>query len=74
MKSQKTRSGQSAEKKKSWRYDKQMSFLEPFLADRKQISNVDISDSSETEAQEQDINIEVVNVQRAMLLLIKRKC
>ncbi|KAF5308928.1 hypothetical protein FQR65_LT00010 [Abscondita terminalis] len=54
LKSQETKSGQGSLKKRLWRFDKQMTFLRPFMANRKQISNVDDSDSSESERYEQE--------------------
>lgn len=54
LRSQRTKSGEGAKKKKIWRYDKHMSFLRCFLVDRQQISNVEQCDSSEDETQERE--------------------
>lgn len=59
--SQETRSGDSGNKKKNWRFDKHMSFLRPFLADRQQISNVDHSDLLETETQDQEEDVHIAD-------------
>lgn len=49
LKAGKGRSGDPAKKKRRWRYELQMGFLRPFMANRKQISNIKDTDTEEFE-------------------------